>query len=97
MRALVLSNSRLLSLVHDLTKLADLREAGFAGDDRADCALDGRLLGLQVLDLLDEEGRILVWRQPVDAVEEDRAMVVRDQVSLPCLQQLLLQLVDELS
>ena len=81
------------SFLEHAVKLFHLLDAGLPGDDGPYGVLDGRLLVLQVLYLLSNDRHVLVGREAVDGVEEDGAVVVRDDVGVPGLQQLFLQVV----
>jgi len=87
----------LLGFGNDLAQFLHLREARLARDDCPNGALNRRLLLLQVFDLFDEDRRVLRRLQSVDAVEKDSAVVVGDEVGLPRLEQLLLEVVDQVS
>ena len=80
----------------NLAQLHDLGEARFSGYDGTNSGLDRGLLLLQVFDLFDDQGRVLLGCQTVDAVKEDGAMVIGYQVRFPCLEKLFFETVDHI-
>lgn len=70
-------------------ELLNLLYAAFSGNNGSHSLLDRRTLIFEVLNLLREDWQILRWRQTIDAVEEDCAVVVWDQEPVPGLQKLL--------
>ena len=101
---LVLSAQLLHALLHKLLVLLvcllqhffeflDLGDAALSGNDGPDCVLDWSSLVLKILDLLHDDGRVLLWLQAVDAVQEHGSVVVGDQVGLPGGEQLVLEVV----
>ena len=80
--------------MHDLAQFDHLGQARFSSDNGADRRLDWRLFLLQVFYFFDDKWRVLLGREPVDTVEENGAVVVRDQVRLPSLQKLFLETID---
>ena len=70
-------------------ELLYLLYAAFPGNNGSHSLLDGCTLIFEVLNLLREDWQILRWGQTIDAVEEDRAVVVWDQETVPGLQKLL--------
>lgn len=87
----------LVCLFEHLLQLHNLRDAALSGDDSSDCVLNWRLFLLQILDLFDDDRRVLVRLEPIYAVQEDSAVVVWDQVGLPGGQEFILQVVDNIS
>ena len=80
--------------MHDLAQFDHLGQARFSSDNGADRRLDWRLFLLQVFDFFDNKWRVLLGREPIDTVEENGAMVVRNQVRLPSLQKLFFEAID---
>ena len=70
-------------------ELLNLLNAAFPGNDGSHSLLDRCTLIFEVLNLLRKDWQILRWGQTIDAVEEDRAVVVWDQETVPGLQKLL--------
>lgn len=79
-----------VNLAQHVRKLMNLRKAGFASNNCSDRRLNRRLLRLKVVDFFHENMAVLLGRQAIDTVEENSSVVVRDQIGLPRLQQLLL-------
>ena len=80
--------------MHDLAQFDHLGQARFSSDNGADRRLDWRLFLLQVFDFFDDKWRVLLGCEPVNTVEENGAVVVRDQVRLPSLQEFFFETVD---
>ena len=87
----------LICISQDLLKLGNLTDAALPRNDGPDCVLNRRLLSLKVLDLLDHYRSILLWLQPIDTIEEHGPVIVRNEVSLPSGEKLILQIVNDVT
>ena len=83
--------------MHYLAQLNHLAQAGFTCNDCPYSALNWRLLVLQILNFLHNQRAVLLGCQAVDTVEEYSSVVIRNQVGLPSLQELLLETIDHVS
>ena len=83
--------------MHYLAQLNHLAQAGFTCNDCPYSALNWRLLVLQILNFLHNQWAVLLGCQAVDTVEEYSSVVIRNQVGLPSLQELLLETIDHVS
>ena len=68
----------LICIPQDLLELSNLTDAALPRDYGPDRVLNRRLLCLKVLDLLDHNRSILLWLQPIDAIEEHGPVIVRN-------------------
>lgn len=80
-----------LGLLEHSLKFPDLLDAALPRDDCPNRVLNGGLLMPEVLYLLCNHRQVLLRSEPVYAVEEDRAVVVRDQEAVPSLKKLFLE------
>lgn len=83
----------IICVFQNFFKFHDLRNAALSCNNSPNCVLNRRSFVLQIFDFLDDDGWILAWFEPINTVQKDRSVVVRDQIGLPSCQQLVLKIV----
>ncbi len=86
-----------LLISQDLIQFFCLLNTRFSCNDWPDSALDRRLFVLQVLYFFGHYRQKLGGMEPINAVQEDCTVVVRDQKTVPSLQELLFQEVNHVT